>query len=151
MLEKLQENPLRPFIILWICSIDFSAPVKRNAETFNLLFKPGNVLFRHLCGMDVIFNGIILCWKSKCIPANWIQNIITLHTALSSNNIQRGIRARMPNMQALTRRIRKLNQCIILRLPAVILCVKNARFFPSILPLLFNCFMVVFHVLTLYS
>ena len=37
VLEELQENPLRPFVIIRVCGVDFTGPIKRNTQRADLL------------------------------------------------------------------------------------------------------------------
>ena len=59
VLEELQENPLRPLVIIRVCGVDFTGPIKRNTQRADLLLKACNVLLRYLGRMHMVFDGIL--------------------------------------------------------------------------------------------
>ena len=83
VLEELNENPLSPLIIIRIGSVDFTAPIKGNAERLNLLFKAGNILLCNYFGINVVFDCVVLGRKSESVPADRIKTIVALKSALS--------------------------------------------------------------------
>ena len=93
--------------------------------------------------MDVVLDGKVLGRQAKCIPAHRIQHVIALHTLFARNNIQRSIRARVAYMQALTGRVRKLNQRIEFFFIAAVFRFEAMCLIPDVLPLFFNQFVIV--------
>ena len=47
---------------------------------------------------NMVFNGIVFRRQPKCVIANGIQYVITIHPSLTAYNIHCGIAARMPNV-----------------------------------------------------
>ena len=105
---KLEENPLRPFIVSRVRSADFTRPVKGQPKRLQLALKPGNIPLGNDCRMDMVFNRKIFGRQAERIPTHRIKHIITLHPLFPCHDIQRGIGTRMANMQPCAGRIRKL-------------------------------------------
>ena len=147
VLEELQENPLRPFVIIRVCGVDFTGPIKRNTQRADLLLKACNVLLRYLGRMHMVFDGIIFSGQAESVPTDRVEDIISLHSALSCDNIESRVRAWMAHVQSLTGGIRKFHQRVVLRLCEIVGGVIDAGFFPAVLPFLFNVFVVVLFTL----
>ena len=76
--EHFYENPLCPFIKVWICCIYFHIPVINGSDFIDLSFDILNV--GCCCNLRVCshLDRIVLCWKTKCIPSHWMNQIISL-------------------------------------------------------------------------
>ena len=96
-----------------------------------------------ICRMNVVLDGKVLGRQAEGVPAHRIQHVIALHALFARNDIQRGVGARMADMQALTGRIRELDQCIELLLVRAILGMEALLLVPDVLPFLFYLFMIV--------
>ena len=149
LFEHLKENPLCPFIIGRVGRVDLTAPVKGKTERLKLLFEVSDVIFRNHLRVDMVFDCIVFGRKSESVPADGIQNVIALKTLFSCDNVKGGVRSRVTDVKSLTRRIRELDQAVILRKRKVLFCVENAAFFPFLLPLFFCLFKIVIQVLSL--
>jgi len=88
--------------------------------------------------MDLVLNREILRGQAKRIVANGEQYVIAFHAALTSDDVHRRVRARMPNVQTVARRIREFDQRIVFGHGIIIFCVQNAGFLPMLLPFGFN-------------
>ena len=143
--KELKENPLRPFVIVRVRRIDLAGPVKRNTQRLELLLKARDVLLRYDGRVYMVLDSIVFGRQAKRVPADRIQDIIALQAAFPRHDVQRRIGTGMPHVEPLAGRIREFDQRVILRLVHVrVGGVKNTRFFPLILPLLFNWLMVIF-------
>ena len=100
--EKFQENPLGPVIVFRIRRVDLSVPVEGISKRLKLVFEVMYVVFGNDLRMNVVFDRIVLRWKTKCIPAHRIQNVVTLHSALSGYNVQCSVRTRMAYVKSLS-------------------------------------------------
>ena len=149
LFEHLQENPLSPFIIRRVGRVNLTAPVERKAERLQLLFEVSDVVLRDNLGVDMVLDGVVFRRKSESVPTDGIQDVIALKALFSCDNVKRRVRSRVADMKSLTRRIRELNQAVILRKRKVLLCVENAAFLPFVLPLFFCLFKIVIQVLSL--
>ena len=143
VLEQLQEDPLGPLVVVRVGGVDLARPVERQAERLELALETRDVLLGHLGRMDVVFDGIVLGRQAERVPAHRIEHIIALHALLARDDIQRGVRARMADVQALAGRVRELDERVKLLLVAAVLGLEAVRLVPDVLPLLFDLFMIV--------
>ena len=142
-LKKLEKDPLCPFVIRRICCVYLTLPVKGITKCLQLFFKPGNIIFCHLPGMDLILDRIILRRKPESIPAHRIQYIIPLHPPFPRHNIQCRIWTRMPHMKPLPGWIRKLYQGIILWFTVITGSLERFFILPYFLPLFFDLVRII--------
>lgn len=112
MLIQLQEDPLGPLIILRIGGVDLAVPVKGEAQSLQLAAEVIHIVLGDNGRVDVVLHGKVLSGQAKSVPAHGIQHIVAVLTALAADHVQRGVAAGMAYMQAGTRRIRELDQCI---------------------------------------
>ena len=101
-LKQFQEDPLCPFVVFRICGVYFSVPVKGISQRMKLFFESLYVICSYDLRMDLILDGIVLCRKTKSIPAHWIENIVALHSSFSRHNIKSCIRSRMTYVKSLS-------------------------------------------------
>ena len=83
MLEHLQENPLRPLVIVRVGRVHAAIPVEAEAQHLKLLREASNVALGHLTRMHVVLDGIVLRRQAKCVVPNGKQHVVPLHSALS--------------------------------------------------------------------
>ena len=88
LLKHFQEDPLCPFIKIFIGCVDHTIPVKREANFFQLIGKLLDISVCDDSGMRRCFDGIVFRWKTKCIKSDGKQHIISLHTALSADYLK---------------------------------------------------------------
>ena len=81
--EKLQKDPLCPFVILRIGGVYFSAPVVAKAYVVELFFVSGDVFCGSIRWMAPCLDGILFGWQSKCIKAHWVQNVEAFQSFVS--------------------------------------------------------------------
>ena len=143
LLEQLQEDPLGPLVIARVGGVDLARPVERQAEALQLALEACDVLLGDLSRMHVVLDGEVLGRQAESVPAHRIQHVIALHTLFARNDVERGVGARMTDMQALTGRVRELDQRIELFLVRAVLGLKALLLVPDVLPLLFYLFMIV--------
>ena len=86
--KKLQENPLCPFVVVFLSCINNTIPVKGEAHTLHLIGKTFNVLIGNNSWMCISLDGVVLCRKAECIETDWEKNIISLHTTLTGYNFK---------------------------------------------------------------
>ncbi|MNZ54508.1 hypothetical protein D3C78_724090 [compost metagenome] len=85
---QLDENPLRPFVIIWICSADLAIPVVGETQRFDLTTEIIDVLICKITWMLTCVHCILLCRKSKSIPAHWVQHVKTAHPFVTGYDIR---------------------------------------------------------------
>ena len=86
--EKLQENPLCPFVVVFLCCINDTIPVKGEAHTLHLIGKTFNILIGNNSWMCVGLYGVVLSRKAEGIKTDREKNIISLHTTLTGYNFK---------------------------------------------------------------
>ena len=89
-------------IVLRIGGVDLSVPVKGISKGLKLIFEVMYVAFGNDLRMDVVLDRIVLSRKTKCIPSHRIQNVVTLHSALSGYDVQCSVRTRMAYVKSLS-------------------------------------------------
>ena len=65
MLKQLQEDPLRPLIIIGTGGCKLSGPVKRKSDLLQLFREVFDILLRNDVRMRVGLDGIVLCRKAE--------------------------------------------------------------------------------------
>ena len=145
MLIHLQEDPLGPFIVILICGVDHTIPVKRKTNFFQLIGKSCNILVRDHTRMFACLDGIVLSRKSECIESNGEQHVVSFHSSLSGNYLKAGICLNMSYVHTCSARVRELYQTIELLLGTSIHCIEDLGIFPFLLPLTFYLSEIVFH------
>ena len=86
---KLSEDPLRPLVVVRICSIDFTVPVVREAKRIDLAFEVGNVFCCEFRWVISCIHSVLLCRQAKGIPSHWVKDIVTLSTFETAEDISR--------------------------------------------------------------
>ena len=145
VLIHLQEDPLRPLIVARIGRIDRTVPVEAVAEHFELAGEVFDVPLGDDGRMDVVLDGEVLRRQAESVEADRVQDIIALHPLFAADDVHRGERARMADVQARGGRVRELDQRVEFRLGMVDLGMEGILVLPDLLPFGLNCFKVVFH------
>ena len=112
MLEQLQEDPLRPLVILRIGGVDATIPVKAVAQHFQLAGKVGDVVVGNDGGMDMILDGEVLRRQAKSVVADGEQDVIALHPLFTGHDINGRKGTGMAHMQTLSGGIGELDQAV---------------------------------------
>ena len=145
LFEQLDEDPLGPLIILGVGGVDLTIPVEGEAQRLQLALEAGHILGGDDLGVDVVLQGVVLGRQAEGVPAHGVQDIAAALALFARNDVQRGIAARMADMQTGRRRVRELDQCIEFRLGMVDLRMEGLFVRPHLLPFGLNGFKVVFH------
>ena len=145
MLVHFQKNPLGPLVIVLVCGINHTIPVKGKSNFFQLVGEFCNVLIRDHTRMFAGLDGIILGRESECVESDGEQDIIAFHSSLSGNYLKAGICLNVSNVHTCTAGIRELYQTIELRLGTSVYCVEDLGFIPFLLPFGFYLSEIVFH------
>ena len=144
LLEKLQENPLGPFIVFGIRGVNLTGPVEAETQALQLRLEVRDILCGDSCRMHMVFDGKILGGQAKSVPSDGIQHIVPLHTALTGHNVNSRVGTGMSYMQPLSRRVGKFNHSKEFRFVGTVYRVKSTGFFPPFLPIGFDSFRFIF-------
>ena len=112
VLEQLEEDPLRPFIILWVGRVDHAVPVEAVAEHLELTGEVLDVLLRDDGGMDVVLDGKVLRRQAEGVKADGVQDIVALHALFAADNVHRRERARVADVQTRGGGVREFDQAV---------------------------------------
>ena len=93
----------------------------------------------------MVFQGVVLGRQAEGVPAHGVQDVIAALTLFARDDVQRGVAARMADVQARGGRVRELDQRVEFRLGMVDLGMEGILVLPDLLPFGLNCFKVVFH------
>ena len=144
-LKHFQEDPLGPFVIVFVCCIDHTIPIKRESYFLQLVGEFLNILICDDTWMCSCLYCVVLCRKAECIKSDWEKYIVSLHTTFSGNNFQTGICFDMSYVHSCTAWIWKLYKAIEFRFITVVFGFEDFTFFPFRLPLRLDLFKQVFH------
>ena len=145
MLVQLQEDPLGPLVVLGVGGGDLAIPVKGEAQRLELLTEVIHILFGDDGRVDVVLHGKVLGGHPNIIQTNGVQHVVAVLAALAADHIQGSIAAGVAHMQARTRGIRELHQCIELGLFVVDLDMEGLFVLPHLLPLGLNGLVIILH------
>ena len=145
VLVHLQENPLRPLIILGVRRVDNAVPVEAVAEHLELTGEVFDVLLRHNRRMDVVLDGEVLGRQTEGVKADGVEDIIALHALFAADDIHRRKGSRMTHVKTRCRRIRELDQTIELGSGIAGDGGVGLRLFPLFLPFCLDGCKIVFH------
>src|SRR4029077_3701771 len=92
-------NPLRPFEVTRIGSVDFTLPIIGETDPLQLRFEFGNVLTGGDDRMLAAFDRVLFCRQAKGVPAHRMENIEPAHPFVTRDNVGGRIAFRMSDMQ----------------------------------------------------
>ena len=98
VIEHLEEYPLCPLIVVFVCSIYYSGPIEGKAYALKLLCKLFDIHICYFTGMDICFDSVVFCRKTEGVKANGEKDVIALHSSLSGNYFKAGICLDMTNV-----------------------------------------------------
>ena len=143
VLVHLQENPLRPLVILGIGGVDLPVVIKGEAQHLQLLAEVIDIALGYDGGVDMILDGKVLRRQAESVPADGVQHVVALHALFARHDIQRRVGAGMADVQAYARGIGEFDQRVILGLGVIIGSGEGLVVGPDLLPLFFNPFGIV--------
>ncbi len=89
-LVELQEEPLRPFVVLGQAGDDLAAPVVDGAHGLQLAAHVLDVLHGPGEGMDAALDGGVLRRQAEGVEAHGMQHVVALHPLEAGVDIRRG-------------------------------------------------------------
>jgi len=100
MFVELDKCPLCPFVKFWISGIYFSIPIIGKSHILELLFESCYICCCGYGRIDFVLNGILFCWKSKCVPTHRMEDIVSLEDLGSCKDVSCDISFGMSNMES---------------------------------------------------
>ncbi len=138
VLVELQEDPLRPLVVVGIGGIHLAVPVKAKAQHLELAAEAVDVVLGHDRRVNVVLDGIVLGGQSERIPADGEQHVVALQALLSADDVHGRVGARMPHVQTRARGVRELDQRVELGLGKIVAGGEGILLLPDVLPLPFD-------------
>ena len=102
MLEQFFKNPLCPVIVILSGCRKLSVPVEGKSDAFQLLCKMPDIFLCDVVRMRIGLDGIIFRRQSEGVKTNRKQHVISLHSPLSGEDFNAGIRLDMSDMHSRT-------------------------------------------------
>ena len=100
MLEQLQEDPLRPLVILGVGGVHAAIPVETVAQHLQLTGEILDVLLSDHGGVDVVFDGEVLRGQAESVKADGEQDVVALHALFAGHHVDGREGTGMPHVQA---------------------------------------------------
>ena len=144
VLEHLEEDPLCPLVIAFLCGIDHARPVKGEADALELTGKLLDVFIGHLTRMYAGFDRGVFSRQTVSIEADREEDIIALQSALSADDLKAGISLDVTDVHTVAGGIREFNERIELFLIRAVHSAEGLVLIPVILPLFFDFGKTVF-------
>jgi len=143
-IEKLQEDPLRPLVILVVRRGDFAIPIVAESQRFGLPAHVGDVIAGRLLRVRSGLDGMLLGGQPERIPAERMQDVEPFHALVAGHDIAGGVSLRVPDVQPLAAGIGKHIQDVVLR-PGGVAVLRTERpvLRPIALPLPLNLTKIV--------
>ena len=123
----LQEDPLGPFEVVRVRCVHLPIPVIAKSQRLQLFAEICHILLRGCPRMLASFDGILLSWQAKGIPAHGVQHIETRLFLEPTHDIRGGISFRMPDVQSLATRVGEHVQSVEFWLGGIEILITRTR------------------------
>jgi hypothetical protein len=120
LFEQLEEDPLRPAVILGVSRIDLALPVVGKAEGFDLTTKVGDVVLGVGGGMGAGFHRVLLGGQAEGVPANRVEHVKTLGAFVARDDVGAGVALGVADVQTRAARVGKHVEHVVFRLRRVV-------------------------------
>jgi hypothetical protein len=134
LVVQLQEDPLRPAVVLGVGRAELAVPVVRQAQPLQLLFEPLDVTSglagRMLAGLE----RMLLGGQTKRVPSHGVQDVEPVHPLEARHDVGRGVALGMADVEPRPRWIGEHVERVELGLVAVVLGPERLVLEPVLLP-----------------
>ena len=145
LLEKLEEYPLRPFIIIFVRGVYLPVPIVSEPEFFQLALEGRDIFFNRHAGMYFVFDGIVFRRQTERVPTHRMEDAASLKHHEARIYVRSDIALGMADMEPGSRRVREHIQRVKFLFSRIVLI--ETRFLPFFLPSLFDFYRIVlFHI-----
>ena len=138
--EELEENPLRPAVVVRVGRRQPAGPVVGEAEHLDLPLDVRDVALGRHARVDAVLDGVLLGRQAERVVAHRVQDVEALHPLVARNDVRGGIALGMADVQARAARVRKHIEDIHLGLRYVrqVRDLERLMLVPVLLPLLLD-------------
>jgi hypothetical protein len=112
---QLQEDPLRPPVVVRFDRCQLAGPVIAEAQRLELADHVADVALGRLARVHAVLDGELFCGQAEGIEAHRVQDVEPLHPLQPAVDVRRDVPQRMAHVQAHARRVREHVQAIQLR------------------------------------
>ena len=98
---------MRPFIVIGFASSNAALPIVRKAERFYLFCKMFDIRICRNARVDTRFYSVVFRRQTECVKTHRMQYVKTFHAQITAINIGCRIAFGVPDVQALSGRVRK--------------------------------------------
>ena len=99
-IEELQEDPLRPLVVLDIRGAQPARPVVAEAEHLDLPLDVGDVLLGGDARVHAVLDGVLLGRQAEGVVAHRVQHVVAAHARVPGDDIGGGVALGVPHVQA---------------------------------------------------
>src|SRR4051812_516089 len=103
LLVHLEEDPLRPLVVLGVSGIDLSIPSVIGAELGELILEGGNVLLHCHARVNLVLESVVLGRQAEGIPTHRVEYIVAALPPEARVHICAYIAAHVTYVQTFTR------------------------------------------------
>lgn len=135
VLVHLRKYFLRMFVISGFMRGQLTIPVKGEAQAIKLRFHLCYILKGPVFRMHLTLNGCVLSWKTKRVPAHWVNHIFPFLAIVAGQDIAYSVHSNMSHVNV-SGRVWKLPKNIKFFIHFLLLF--SAFFSPYLLPFLVN-------------
>ena len=95
---ELEENPLRPSEVAWVCGADFAIPVVAETHGLELTAEVVDIAGRGHARVLARFDGVLLGGESEGVPTHGMEHIEALHAVEARKDVCGGVSLDMADM-----------------------------------------------------
>ena len=118
-LVELQEDPLRPAVVVGVGGGQLAGPVVREAEGLKLLAEALDVALRRDGRVGAGLDGVLLRREAEGVPSHRVEDVEAAHPLVAGEDVGSGVALRVAHVQPRARRVRKHVEHIVGRLRRV--------------------------------
>ena len=116
LFQELEEDPLRPLVVRRIGRIHLARPVEGEADALELAAEIGHVLDGHVARVLAGLDRVVLRRQAERVPADRVEDVVSFHAPLAGDHVERGVAARVADVEPFAGGIGELDEDVVLRL-----------------------------------
>ena len=145
VLQKLEKEPLIPLVVLGKAGDDEARPVVAVSHRLHLFRHCFDVLQRPVPRMDIALDGRVFRGQAESVKTDGTHHVVSRHAHEARKYVRRREVVPVADVKV-ARGVRKHHEVVeVFDAGNAVLCLKDASFFPGLLPLFFYRFEIVFH------
>ena len=146
VLEKLEESPLRPFVIFRVTCAYLTIPVETETYLVELFAVAVDVLLSCLGRVLTCLDGILLGGEAVGVVAHWVQHVESAQAFVACVYVAGDVAERVADMETCSRRIGEHVEHIKMRFRGIVFHMVGLPVAPELLPFGFDFGKIVVHL-----